>query len=102
MKNFIFKAAITLFATAFIAQHTATAQSNSFNRSQNTLISFQTGNNIAPNAKVIIRNSAGQIVRSKNIYAACCNVETSLFSAGSYSYTIVNGKQTTGGTFSVR
>jgi hypothetical protein len=100
MKNFIIAAAsVLLFNSA--AATTASAGSPSFSRSESTLINFQLGK-VCSGAKVIIRNSAGQVVRSKSFFTSYCNIESSNLGSGSYTYMIVNGKQVAEGAFSVR
>lgn len=101
MKNIIYKIALGLFATFFVAQNSATAQSQRFSRSGNTLINFQVGQ-LSAGAKVIIRNSAGQVVRTKTFFTRYCNIESMIFPAGVYSYTIVNGGQSAAGSFSIQ
>ena len=99
MKNII-KSAFALLIAAGIAT-TANAQSPRFVRSEQTLINFQLSK-VNSGARVVIRNSYGQVIRSKNFYTNYCNIESSLFSSGNYTYTIINGNQVSEGTFSIR
>lgn len=94
MKNIFF--AIAAFVTVCIAQ--TPAKAITFQRAPLSLISFQAGNN----AKVIIRNSEGKIVRSKNSYSNACNIESSSLQPGNYSYIIISGNTSYEGSFSVK
>lgn len=102
MKNIVSKFAIAFFATVCLTQSTAQAQSSNFIRSENTVISFDLGTNQSPNAKIIIRNSNGQVVKTKSFFSKYCNIESIFFQSGTYSYTIVNGNVSSTGTFSIK
>lgn len=90
------KIAIALLALTTTA---AKAQNKTNN---NTVLSFQVGNPQASNAKLIIRNSEGQVVKVKSITTNYCNVDKSIFGSGAYNFTIVNGRKSCTGSFSVK
>jgi len=98
MKNIIAKTAIIAAAIVLFAQ--APSKAITFNRNANSLISFQLVN--AQNAKITIRNSQGQVVKTLNAYSNTCNLETSRLQSGTYSYTISTGKASSEGSFSVK
>lgn len=100
MKNIIIKSAFALLVASGIAA-TANAQSSRFTRSENTLINFQLSQ-VNSGARLVIRNSYGQVVRSKSFFTNYCNIESSLLSSGNYTYTIINGNQVCEGAFSIR
>lgn len=89
---------LILTAACTIAIAAQPAKAITFQRDPLNLISFRAQDN----AKIIIRNSAGKIVRSKNCYGNICNIESSSLQPGNYSYTIMNGGSTCEGTFSVK
>lgn len=100
MKTIASKFMIVLFAASIIV--TTSAQAITFQRSPLSIISFSLGNVNSSNARVIIKNKMGQIVRTKNCYTNTCNFETNNLAAGDYSYTIINGNESSSGTFSVK
>jgi hypothetical protein len=100
MKTTVSKFLIVMFVTIFAAN--TSAEAITFQRSPLSLISFSLGNVSGSNARVIIRNKMGQIVRTKNCYTNTCNFEVNNLAVGDYSYTIINGNESSTGTFSVK
>jgi hypothetical protein len=98
MKNIIAKTAFIAAAIVLFAQ--APSKAISFNRSTNTLISFELVN--AKEATITIRNSQGRIVKIMNVYSGSRNLDASQLQAGTYTYTISNGKASSEGSFSVK
>lgn len=93
--------AITIALFALTAT-TVKAQGKPSASNDNVVLSFQVGNPQASNAKLIIRNSEGQVVKVKSITTNYCNVDKSIFGSGAYNFTIVNGRKSCTGSFSVK
>jgi hypothetical protein len=94
MKSFF----LALAAICTLALSAQPAKALSFHRDPLSLISFRAQSN----AKVVIRNSEGKIVRTKNCYGNTCNVESTSLQPGSYTYTIISGNSSSAGAFSVK
>jgi len=94
MKNVLFSLAVILGSVAAGSP----AKAITFRRDPLSLISFP----VQQNTKVIVRNSEGRIVRTKNVYGKACNLESTSLQPGNYTYTIVSGSRSSEGTFSVK
>ncbi|XZF14965.1 T9SS type A sorting domain-containing protein [Chitinophagaceae bacterium MMS25-I14] len=74
----------------------------SFQRSNQTLISFELTSRRNINSRIEIYDASGRIVLNRSIYSGTINIPTADLQSGAYNYAIVNGSNTTKGAFLVK